>query len=164
MIEKYVYECVKKHIGGEKFFDALDDFIRNDRAVFGVLKTLADNISDKRVNIIVSGKFGVAWNEYHSSFIVNGNLIPDDNYVDPMFDKPFKEWDNAIPGVWVFVDDSYFLGRTAKKVQDFVERNGGEFVGVVVAYDGSKEKKRWDLKCLYRYYDNIKEAVLLCED
>jgi hypothetical protein len=163
MIDNLVMECIQKHEGGEKFFDALDDLLRNAELLIKTLGNIAKSFkpecgfSKKNIQIIVSGKFGVSFEKYYGScFVVNGNLRPDNNYVDDVFDKRFKEW-NESQGTcaWVFIDDSYFLGRTANKIQDFVERNGGDFLGIVVAYDGSKEVKRYDLKCLYRYYDKI---------
>lgn len=52
---------------------------------------------------------------------------------------------------FIFLDDSYYSGKTARKVKAAVEDNGGEIVRTYVFYDGSPEK-RDDVVSLYRYY------------
>lgn len=167
-IENIIFDCIKKHEGGEKFFDALDDTIRNTDVLFPILKTLADSFDASKhfpytdrnkIKIIVSGRFGIEFKKFYPNcFLVNGNLRPDNNYVDDVFMDDFKFHNKSGDVTWIFVDDSYFLGRTANKIRDFVEDGGGTFGGIVVAYDGSVENKKHNLKCLYRYYDNFKEG------
>lgn len=59
----------------------------------------------------------------------------------------------------VFLDDSFYLGRTRDAIRKELERNGASLVGTIVAYDGSKEKDS-TVKSLYKYYDNYKGEEL----
>jgi len=161
MIDQIVYECIKKHEGGEKFFDALDDLVRSNSRLLSYLIDIALDFESKnsmdfkppRINVIASGKFGAKLKKlYPEIFLVNGNLRPDGNYVDAVFNDEFQQRINLGYTDWVFVDDSYFNGITANKVRDFVEYFGGYFIGITVAYDGSRSAKRSNLKCLYRYH------------
>lgn len=157
MIDNIVYDCIKEHVGGEKFFDALDELIRQEIILFPVLTELAISMFSKS-NLdkvfITSGKFGKVYGKWlklhgYDSVILEGSLRNND----------IKDMDNykllLCGKESVFVDDSYFLGRTQQRVQRLVEMHDGIYKGTVVAYDGSKSEKKKDLISLFRYYDNI---------
>ena len=55
-IHNIVNECIKKYTGGEEYFDALDDMIKNDEEILKKLfKESGSYLSDY---IVVSGEFG----------------------------------------------------------------------------------------------------------
>lgn len=52
----------------------------------------------------------------------------------------------------IFIDDSFYSGKTLNKVDEYVTKNRGLIKTAYVFYDGSLEK--YDhVKSLYRYYD-----------
>ena len=80
-------------------------------------------------------------------FLVPGGLRHDPSKINL---APFKD---QIEGRhFVFLDDSYFSGKTAMVVKEEIEKLGGVFVGTLVAYDGAKVRDK-DVWSLYRYYD-----------
>jgi hypothetical protein len=174
MIDDIVYKCIKDHKGGEKFFDALDDMVRNNETLFNFLMDLIpEEIQYNSFNIVVSGNFGIKFKNWfnksnHSNInnciCLNGSLRTDNidkKYYGGYYKNQFCYQESfggeciAIPTV--FIDDSFFMGRTSDKVEKYVYDVGGEWCGIIVAYDGSKTPKRKDLKCLYRYYDRLGE-------
>ena len=52
---------------------------------------------------------------------------------------------------YIFLDDSYYSGKTQRAVRNEIERLGGKLVNTFVIYDGSVNKSE-DVKSLYRYY------------
>ena len=51
----------------------------------------------------------------------------------------------------IFFDDSYYSGKTAMAVRDYIHKCGGTIVKNYVFYDGCL-KKHDDVDSLYRYY------------
>ena len=51
----------------------------------------------------------------------------------------------------IFFDDSYYSGKTAMAVHDYIHKCGGTIVKNYVFYDGCL-KKHDDVDSLYRYY------------
>ena len=105
--------------------------------------------------IIVSGKFGSVFYEYASNYqddlkekiiVVNGGLRKDN--VITSFWENFNIQNKRI----VFIDDSYYLGRTRNKIKEAIEENHGSLICTYVFYDGSKEKDN-TVHSFYRYYD-----------
>lgn len=154
-IESLINKCLIEHEGGEKFFDAIDEEFRNDE------KLLTLMINKVRTNetfdyIIVSGKFGKVFknfclnnNIYSSNNIitVNGSLRKGDEVED--FSKTYDINNKNI----IFIDDSFYLGRTRDKIKKQVINNGGNLIGTYVFYDGSKIKDN-TVHSFYRYYDH----------
>lgn len=151
MIDK-VNVLLEKYNGGEIFFDELDSSIRLDEYVIGDIYRMVDNFANRnlteRPHIIASGKTGVAIHNYGKpiDLLLPGGLRK--------FGINLEEFAQFIRAghKYVFVDDSYFLGRTEARVKELVKGNGGEFLGTFVAYDGCQEKRPW-VHSLYRYYD-----------
>lgn len=150
-----VNECLMQHEGGEQFFDAIDEKLRND-------KSLINMIIDKIIKneefdyIIVSGKFGNVFLNHCNTYLndnfnekiilVNGGLRKDHVIIS------FWENYNITNKKIIFIDDSYYLGRTRDKIKKAVEENHGIFVNTYVFYDGSKDKDD-HVHSFYRYYD-----------
>lgn len=53
---------------------------------------------------------------------------------------------------FVYVDDSYFSGSTARKIDNFLSDYKSSIVKISVIYDGSKDRVK-NMKSLIRYYD-----------
>lgn len=155
-MESLVNECLIQHEGGEKFFDAIDEKLRNDTLLINMMieKVLKNENFDY---IITSGKFGKVFknhcekhmdNKFNQNIIVvNGNLRKDEDVID------FTNQYNINNKRLIFVDDSYYLGRTRNKIKNTIEKNHGNLISTYVFYDGSQTKDK-DVYSFYRYYDH----------
>ena len=145
-----VNELLEQYIGGQIFFTELDKAVKFDKEVLDELLEYADEVFDlNSIRTIASGEIGLAMHNLgvYINYLVPGGLRHDTSKINL---EPFKQ---DIQGKrFLFIDDSYFSGKTAMVVKEEIERLGGTFVGTLVAYDGSKveEKNVWSL---YRYYD-----------
>lgn len=145
-----VNELLEKFVGGQIFFSELDKAVKFDKAVLDELVSYADEVFDlDSIRTIASGEIGLAMHNLGVciNYLVPGGLRHDPSKINL---EPFKQ---DIKGKrFLFIDDSYFSGKTAMVVKEEIERLGGTFVGTLVAYDGAKveEKNVWSL---YRYYD-----------
>jgi|SaaInlStandDraft_4_1057021.scaffolds.fasta_scaffold27367_2 hypothetical protein len=155
-----VKEMIKEHTGGEEFFDALDEAVRNE-SWFDILNTQSYRYAETRFKdlypstvcptIVVSGKFGLYFKEWYEEFgsvlLVNGSL----RHGSIMDLSPFRR--TIQNETFIFLDDSFFKGRTRNKIKAELERNGGKLLHTFVVYDGSREKDP-DVTSLYRYWDH----------
>lgn len=146
-----VNELLEQYIGGQIFFSELDKAVKFDREVLESLLDEINNLFGKNHNIctIASGEIGLAMHNLgvKVDYLVPGGLRHDPSKINL---APFK---SDIEGKkFLFIDDSYFSGKTAMVVKEEIERLGGTFVGSLVAYDGSKIKED-SVWSLYRYYD-----------
>jgi hypothetical protein len=158
LLNNIVKECLAQHKGGEEFFNHLDESVQDMSIVDQLVKNIYDHTkysSDKVHYAIVSGKFGCFFhNRYRnaSTIVVEGGLritgVLDLSYMQETLYKK-----NVI-----FIDDSFYSGKTRNVVKAEVERCGGKLIDTYVIYDGSKEKDR-NVHSLYRYYDNIKKIA-----
>lgn len=152
MIRK-VNSLLDKYIGGEIFFDELDDAIRTDDDIIKGLLRLSTEIRDvyplENTRIVVSGKTGYAVRDWgwDADILLPGGLRKMDDIPAGFIERVEKG------RLYFFIDDSYFSGRTESVVREIIERGGGIFSGSIVAYDGCHEKKD-NLWSLYRYYDH----------
>ena len=148
MFEK-VNKLLEQYIGGQIFFTELDKAVKFNREI---LVELTNKVEENYPNAftIASGEIGLSMHNLgvKIDFPVPGGLRFDPSKINL---EPFA---NDIKGMpFVFVDDSYFSGKTAMVVKEEIERLGGVLVGSVVAYDGSKVKDP-TVQSLYRYYDH----------
>jgi hypothetical protein len=141
-----------KYEGGRKFFDALDDNIKN--------VTNSDMIIElvkpfKNEYIAGSGGFGKTLFELHKKnmfkckgiIIFNGKIATEGKKVEGYYPKDFD-----ITGKeFVFIDDSYFSGGTARAIKAYMNDKDSEMKQVAVIYDGSKKKTEF-VKSFFRYY------------
>lgn len=153
-LNEIVKECLEQHVGGEKFFDALDEKCRDD---FSLLTSMIDLI--KNVNydyIIVSGKFGNAFKDFcinnhqeliNKLIVVNGGLRHGIEISD--YYNHYNVNDKEV----IFLDDSFYLGRTRDSIKNSLEENNASLIHTYVLYDGSKIKDN-KVTSFYRYYDN----------
>lgn len=144
-----VNELLEQYIGGQIFFTELDKAVKFDKEVLESLICKVEEIADPRIYTIASGEIGLAMHnlQVDIDFLVPGGLRHDPSKINL---EPFKD---TIKGHrFMFIDDSYFSGKTAMVVKEEIEKYGGIFVGTLVAYDGSKVKED-NVWSLYRYYD-----------
>lgn len=148
MFEK-VNKLLEQYIGGQIFFTELDKAVKFDFYILGQLVSAVKAEFGDDICTVASGEIGLAMHNLgvHVNFLVPGGLRHDPSKINL---APFKE---LIQGKkFVFVDDSFFSGRTVLVVREEIERLGGIFLGTYVAYDGCKNKE-CDVHSLYRYYD-----------
>ena len=154
--ESLVNECLIQHEGGEEFFDAIDEKLRNDDLLLTMmLGKVLDN--EKFDYLIVSGRFGKIFKTFclknigqefsNNIIVVNGNLRGNNDVND--FYKEYNIKNKSL----IFIDDSYYLGRTRDKIKKCIVDNGGNLICSYVFYDGSKIKDK-KVNSFYRYYDH----------
>lgn len=155
-MESLVNDCLTQHEGGERFFDAIDEKLRNDNLLITMMigKVLESETFDY---IIVSGNFGKVFKNFclnhigkdfsDNVIVVNGGLRNGEE-----IDKFYNQYDINNKNL-VFIDDSYYLGRTRDKIKDSITNNGGKLICSYVFYDGSKIKDD-SVHSFYRYYDH----------
>lgn len=151
-VKEIVDDLTIKYRKGNKFFDALDDAIKND---ISIILELVKDCADRWV--VTSGGFGdILYDLYlNHKFICKGilvfngkmltNNIGVENWRPNNFDLNNKEF--------VYIDDSYFSGGTVKKIDDFLHTKNSAIIQVNVVYDGSETKKD-DVNSFYRYWDH----------
>ena len=144
-----VNKLLEQYIGGQIFFTELDNAVKFDKKI---LSDLINRVMELHPysRTIASGEIGLAMHNLgvHIDFLVPGGLRHDPSKINL---APFAE---QIKGQkFIFIDDSYFSGKTALVVKEEIERLDGVFVGSMVAYDGSREKDP-TVDSLYRYYDH----------
>lgn len=155
-MESLVNDCLTQHEGGERFFDAIDEKLRNDNLLITMMigKVLENETFDY---IIVSGNFGKVFKNFclnhigkdfsDNVIVVNGGLRNGNE-----IDKFYNQYDINNKNL-IFIDDSYYLGRTRDKIKDSIINNGGNLICSYVFYDGSKIKDN-SVHSFYRYYDH----------
>ena len=143
-VDKIVENLLKQYVGGQLFFTALDKSIQHATIVKELFK-----ISPKDCTIIVSGSFGqFIYRNFKKDnlLVLSGGL----RHVKSISLEPYAE---QIEGKdFIFIDDSYYLGRTRDVIRTEIERLKGNFLHTYVVYDGSKVKDP-QLTSLYRYYE-----------
>lgn len=143
-----VDKLLEQYIGGQIFFTELDKAVKFNIDILEELIYQAKTIFPK-AKLIASGEIGLSMHNLgvQVDYLVPGGLRfnPEKINLEPFKDK-IENQD------FLFIDDSYFSGRTATVIKEEIERYGGRFVGTYVAYDGSKNKET-DVYSLYRYYD-----------
>jgi hypothetical protein len=155
-MESLVNKCLIQHEGGTVFFDAIDERLRNDKILMSMM--LSKVLDKERFDyIIVSGKFGRVFKKFCSKHInkeiseiiivVNGGLRKGNKIKD--FYNQYEINNKKL----VFIDDSYYLGRTRDSIKSAIDENGGKLMYSYVFYDGSKVKDD-TVHSFYRYFDN----------
>ena len=149
-----VNDCLIQHEGGEQFFNAIDEKLRDDKVLINMMieKVKKNEAFDY---IIVSGNFGNVFKEYCNKYlddlknkiiVVNGGLRK--GYAITSFWEDYNVENKKL----IFIDDSYYLGRTRDAIKNAIEENHGTLINTYVFYDGSKIKED-NVHSFYRYYD-----------
>ena len=155
-MNQIVQKCIDLHGGGEEYFNELDDLIKNDE---DFLMSYLTHISQSSVkNIIVSGVIGykIALLRHKYRWFLEGYNI---EYVNGSLRKglpiQYSNWklDSYKNQPFIFVDDSYYSGKTLRIVKIYIEEVlGGYLQNSYVFYDGSEDNLD-EVVSLYRYYD-----------
>lgn len=154
LLNQIVKDMLEQHQGGEKFFDNLDAAIKNTIIINELISRI------KSPNIIVSGNFGEFFIHYYLNnyvmnnnifILVNGGLRKDEPITD-LSDRKRDIEDHE----FVFVDDSFYSGKTRDAVQQEIKRNGGRLIRTLVVYDGSVQRDS-SVESIYRYYDKLQK-------
>lgn len=150
-----VNELLEKYIGGQIFFSELDNAVKFDEEILTQLLTKANAIKSAYPNpqdilTIASGEIGLSLHNLGIpvDFLVKGGLRHNPNDINL---KPFA--DKIKNKSFIFINDSYFSGKTLQVVKEEIERLGGKVIFSMVAYDGSRVKDNF-VYSLYRYYDH----------
>lgn len=151
-------KCIDSHGGGEEYFNELDDLIKNDEDFLMSYLTYISQSSVK--NIIVSGEIGsrIAELKKEHPWFLEGCSI---EYVNGSLRKgrpiQYSNWklDSYKNQPFIFVDDSYYSGKTLRIVRTYIEEVlDGYLQDSYVFYDGSIDNLD-DVVSLYRYYDHF---------
>lgn len=145
-----VNELLEKYIGGQIFFTELDKAVKFNPEILRELhRTAHRKMSPFKPLTIASGEIGLAM---HNLDVPVDILVPGGLRFEPQKINlaPFQE---KIKGRNIlFLDDSYFSGKTATVIKEEIEKLGGKWLGAYVAYDGAKVRDE-NVWALYRYYD-----------
>lgn len=159
MMRPIVNECLDKFKGGEEYFNELDGMIKNNEILMVLFLLYA--VRDSGIyNVILSGEIGLRYMQlqlqnkipnYINLMIVNGGLRKG-NVITGGIDSNCEVIPENLDDMDViFIDDSFYSGKTRNKVNEFLYHRGTVIYGTYVFYDGSKEKHD-DVYSLYRYY------------
>jgi hypothetical protein len=152
-LEEIVKELIEEHGGGRLFFNALDSRIK-DITNEDMITTLVRGCHDQW--IATSGEFGdrlyKIWKDgkfkCKGIVVFNGKMLTNkigvQNWYPNDFDLKNKKF--------IYVDDSYFSGSTARKIDNFLNEYKSSIKKVNVIYDGSKEKSTY-VNSFFRYYN-----------
>lgn len=147
-----VNQCLEKHGGGESYFDELDSLIKSDiELMISYLKYAVEKENIRYV--VVSGEIGLILSKLISKkiFPTDINLI----WVSGGLRKGEKAYGHNIPLCEpfkaIFFDDSYYSGKTARAVGNYIQTFGGSIIKSYVFYDGCVEEHD-NVVGLYRYY------------
>lgn len=151
-LENIIQDLLLKHKGGREFFNALDESIKSITNRDMMLALLRGNSNEY---IASSGEFGDSiyqlWKDgkfkCKGVVVFNGKMQTNKIGVNSWYPTDF----NLENKKFLYVDDSYFSGSTARKINDFLQDFNSNIKGVSVIYDGSKEKSKF-VKSFFRYY------------
>lgn len=151
-----VNELLEQYVRGEIFFDKLDAAVKFDIDILNDCYKMACNLCIVRgfdmskTKFIASGENGLCLHNFglEVDIITKGGLRKDPLNLNL---SPFA---SKIAGFdFIFIDDSYFSGKTYFAIKKEIERLGGRVSYACVVYDGSHEKLPF-VHSLYRYYDH----------
>jgi len=138
-IDKIITSIIIDHKEGGNFYDLLDHRIRNEGQDWFVdLLQLAEKTNGDYIsNIVVSGLFGrIFANEWAKGslniILVEGGL----RHADIM--SLSTDAINITGRKFIFLDDSFYLGRTRDKIKAELELHGGELLNTFVVFDSGK--------------------------
>ena len=145
-----VDSLLDQHSGGTKFFNALDEYLRNSM-FFEMLyrRAMRDYMPD---GLLVTGQFGEKFRDWLAD---RDSMMP--VFVQPgdLRHHPERAWPH--PSLadkhWVFLDDSLYAGRTLRACKRSVLMSGGDVVSAHVLYYGAR-RTRPDVQAFYYYWLN----------
>lgn len=160
MMNPIVEKCLDKYGGGESYFTEIDAMIKSNPVL---MSEYIQYITEKEniYNVIFSGEIGL---KYFAMQLkqqipsdINLFLLPGGLRLNPLklceVDNNILESRTVLSSKFIFLDDSYYSGKTLNDVSEFVKKGGGVIEKSYVFYDGSPVKT--NVQSLYRYYDNL---------
>lgn len=149
---------LRQHKEGEEFFNALDFMIKGDRSILEdflhfFMNDAGRTLELSNTGLIVSGGFGNAimtmygdrlTKTFKEVIVTNGGIRLSDEAAI------FK--DKLLCKNWIFIDDSYYLGRTKAGISVTLRtiRPDASICETYVIYDGSMGRAD-KVKSMYRY-------------
>lgn len=144
-----VNDLLLKYEGGEPYFDKFDEELRNPEN-FDIILELFKPLNNS--NVIMSGKFGKYILYLHDKGLIPLNSVIVVNGGLRKFEITDFDFRFFIPNSpYIFVDDSFYLGRTRDKVSMFLKNKGCYLSETKVIYDGSLIKNN-NVNSLFRYH------------
>ena len=160
MMKPIVNKCIDKYKGGEGYFNELDGMIKNNETLMVLFLMYAVQDSGVR-NVILSGEIGLKYlklkfenkiPDYINLMIVNGSLRNGKEITGGIMSNLEVIPENLYDQQIIFIDDSFYSGKTHNKIETFLRSRGSTIYRTYVFYDGSKEKYG-NVYSLYRYYN-----------
>ena len=160
IMKPIVNECIDKYKGGEGYFNELDGMIKNNETLMVLFLMYAVQDSGVR-NVILSGEIGLKYlklkfenkiPDYINLMIVNGSLRNGKEITGGIMSNLEVIPENLYDQQIIFIDDSFYSGKTHNKIETFLRSRGSTIYRTYVFYDGSKEKYG-NVYSLYRYYN-----------
>lgn len=158
-MKKIVRDCMSRYEGGESYFNELDSLVKsNTKLMIEYIKNIVKK--EKCYDVILSGEIGEAYGKIYDQMEqlqvnthgIRIHLIPGGlrNGTDIS-----RLLDHTLNGKQaIFLDDSFYSGKTFRAVYKFAINNMCRIKAAYVFYDGSKEKDTLiNVHSLYRYYD-----------
>jgi len=130
---------LRRYIGGQVFFTSIDSFIKKNVQLFIPLVEKAEKLFPNNP-LVLSGEFGrkIGLGRNRNRIILPGGLRHMTKFDSIRLDRPF-----------IFVDDSFFSGRTLDAIEVIT---GQRCLKSFVVYNGNREK-RPNVQAMFRYYD-----------
>ena len=160
MMKSIVNECLDKYKGGEEYFNELDGMVKNNETLMVLFLIYAVNTSSCD-NVILSGGIGLKYlqlqlqnkiPEHINIMVVNGGLRKGKEITGGIMSNLEVIPENLYDQQIIFIDDSFYSGKTHNKIETFLRSRGSTIYRTYVFYDGSKEKYG-NVYSLYRYYN-----------
>ena len=162
MMNPIVEKCLDIYGGGESYFTEIDAMIKANPVL---MSEYIQYVTEKEniYNVILSGEIGLKYFAMQlkhqipsdiNLFLLPGGLRLDTSKLNGINNNYKKIW-KITSSQYMFLDDSYYSGKTLNAVSEYVGRFGGIIQNSYVFYDGSPE--RTDVQSLYRYYDNLEK-------
>lgn len=144
-----VDECIRRYSCGEYFFEAIDSRCRSYVVSRILLKSIPLDFLDHRV--VVSGQFGRYLFGAFPEVARHGVLMP--GGLRDISPRVLFKGLGPIVGnnMFVFLDDSYYSGKTSEAIGKALEANGGRLDHTFVVYDGSRKQNN-SVTGLFRYH------------
>lgn len=146
LLNNIIQQLLDKYIEGQTYFTALDKAIQH--------KLIADklfSIATKNNTVIVSGGFG----QFIKRLYPEKNLLLLDGGLRHLKRISLEHIGDKIKNrEFIFIDDSYYLGRTRNVIRAEIDRLKGYFKHTYVVYDGSKYKDK-EVTSLFRYHERF---------
>lgn len=160
-LDKLVKNMLSQHVGGEVFFDHLDEAIRNNERIVDALIAKIPNI-EKQI-IIVSGRFGQFFKNYLKVLEIEPKEIIWVEGGLRQGNKPKNLEHYIIDQDVLFIDDSFYSGKTRDVISEALAERRFKISNTYVVYDGSHEKEN-NVHSLYRYYKEIRYLLISLTD